>query len=77
MKTIVEGIMHYTYATFHVDLMYGTDVMSPNLSKFGFFLDFSAEKMQFFVKNQGIEHLKTQACSCECLLAYKTIICLI
>ena len=48
MKTIVEGIMHCTYAKFHVDLMYGTDVMSPNLSKFGGFLDFSAEKVQYF-----------------------------
>ena len=38
MLTIVEGFMHYIYATFHVDLMYGSEVMDPNLPFFFKFL---------------------------------------
>ena len=44
METIVVGIMHYIKATFHVDLMYGSEVMNQNLSKSGGFLIFFSRK---------------------------------
>ena len=58
-KTIVVGIMHYIYATFHVDLMYGSEGMNPNLSKNVKILIFQQKKSNIFVKNHDIENLKT------------------
>ena len=48
IDTIVYGIMHCIYAKFHVDLMYDSEVMNQKVSKFGIFLDLSAEKVKFF-----------------------------
>ena len=56
METIVVGIMHYIFATFHVDLMYGGEVMNQNL---GVFLFFQQKKSNTFVTNQNFENLKT------------------
>ena len=70
MQTTVVAIMHYIYATFHVHLMQGSEVMNQNLSKSVGFLIFSAGKI---VTNQDFKkNLKKIACSCGCLLAYKT-----
>ena len=38
----------FMYATIDVDLMYDSKVMNTNLSKFGIFIDFSSEKVQYF-----------------------------
>ena len=43
-----KGIMHYMYSTIDVDMMYDSKVMNTNVSKFGIFLDFSVEKVQYF-----------------------------
>ena len=76
METIVVRIMHYIYATSHVGLMHCMKLWTQTFQNLGFFLIFQQKKSNIFVKNQGIENLKTYACSCGCLLAYKTIICL-
>ena len=44
---MVVDIMHYMYATIDVDLMYDSEVLNTNVSKFGILLDFSAEKVQY------------------------------
>ena len=58
MEAIVVGIMHYINATFHVDLMYGSEVVNQNLSNlWGFLFFFQQKKSNYFVTNQDIENL--------------------
>ena len=59
METIVVGnvsITHNIDATFHVDLMYDSEVMNQN---WGFSYFFQQKKSNNFVTNQDFENLKT------------------
>ena len=75
--TVVDGIIHCIYATFHVDLMYDSELMNQKVSRFAIFLIFWHKMSNIFVKIQDSTHLKILACSCKCLLSYETYILLI
>ena len=74
---MLDGIIHCIYATFHVDLMYDSEIMNQNVSKFAIFRIFRQTKSNIFVKIQDITHLKIVACSLRCLLVYETYIWMI
>ena len=46
--TIMDGIIHCIYATFHVDLMYDSELMNQKVSKFAIFLIFFGRKSPIF-----------------------------